>query len=330
MDTPPVEGQLAAVRPEGDAIAAVRPIASGAPSRLVTLALIALLSGIWGSTWLVIQGGLDHLPPLTGAAPRFLLAGAVFALIAPRLSRREGGERPSFGLVAIIGTLNITISYAIVYASQTVLPSGLVSLIWAVNPMILALMTSVWLPEEHLGRRQWIGLGAGLCGMVVLFAKDVAAIGPGALPAGLLLLVSPAVSAAGSLVAKRRGRGVSSLYLNRGAMLFGGVMLTVLALLFEDVGDARWTPAAIGSVVYLSLIGTVLAFGLYFWLLRHAPAHELAVIAYVTPVIALFLGATLADEPVSLHTILGAALILSGVGLVLRARRPKVATVAES
>jgi drug/metabolite transporter (DMT)-like permease len=160
----------------------------------------------------------------------------------------------------------------------------------------------------------------GFAGVALLFATDLTSLGAEAVPMGLLLLVSPLAAAVGNLTVKRLGGGTSSVLLNRGGMLLGGVLLASLALATEDAGAARWSAAAIGSILYLSLIGTVVAFGLYFWLLRYAPAHQLALIAYVTPVIALALGVVLAAEPFGPSTLAGAALILSGVGLVMRPR----------
>ena len=100
----------------------------------------------------------------------------------------------------------------------------------------------------------------------------------------------------------------------------GGVALLCVALLTERDAEFEWTQAAVISLTYLTLVGTVVAFGVYFWLLRYAPAHLLGLIAYVTPIIALTLGATIDDEPVGWHTLLGGALVFSGVGLVVRRR----------
>lgn len=321
MERPPIQpGRAGAAAGSSPSPAEERSLPRRPPGRILTLGLVALLCGIWGSTWLVIRGGLVDLPPFTGAALRFLLAGTIFWLLAPRLARVEGGAPPGWRLSVAMGLLNVTLSYSIVYWSETVLPSGLVSLIWSIFPLMLAVLARFFLPDERLSPRQWLGLAAGLAGMALLFSTDLWAVAPGALGAGLILLLSPAASAVGNLYVKRHGAGTSSVLLNRNGMLLGGVLLSVLALATEDIGAARWTPAAIGSIVYLALFGTVLAFGLYFWLLRYAPTHQLGLIAYVVPLIALTLGAALAGEPVGGHTLTGAALILGGVALVLRRR----------
>lgn len=291
------------------------------PSRALVRSLIGLLCLIWGSTWIVIRGGLADLPPFTGAAARFLLGAVVVALLAPWLARAEGGGRPTARLSLTMGVLNIGASYALVYWSETILPSGLVAVLWAAHPMMLGAL-SVWLlPQERLVGRQWAGLVVGFLGIVLLFVTDLSGLGPGAIPAGLLLLGSPAVAALGNLLIKRDGAGTSSVLLNRNGFAIGGVLLALLALATEARSGATWTPGAIGSVLYLSLVGSVLAFGLYFWLLRHAPAYELGLISYVTPIIALLLGATLGDERLGWERLLGTACVLAGVALVLTGRR---------
>lgn len=297
--------------------------ARAAPSRALVLALVALLCAIWGSTWLVIRRGLEDLPPFSGAALRFVLAALIFSLIAPPLARLEGGARPSWRLAAVMGLLNVALSYAVIYWTETVLPSGLVSLLWSIFPLLLALLGRVMLPEERLGAREWTGLCLGLGGTVLLFSTDLESLGPAAVPAGLVLLLSPLASAIGNLAVKRHGAGMSSVLLNQRAMAIGAPVLVLLALAREPVSELRLTPGALASVLYLTLVGTVLAFGLYFWLLRYAAAHVLALISYVVPLIALTLGVLLEGEPFGRSTAAGGALVLGGVALTLAGKRAR-------
>jgi drug/metabolite transporter (DMT)-like permease len=292
----------------------------------VTVALaVALLCMIWGSTWIVIKAGLRDLPVLSSAASRFTLAALVFVLVAPLLHRREGGERPPRWLAAAMGTLNFAIPYGIVYTVETVIPSGLTSVLWAVFPMMTAVLAHVWLPGERLEVRQWLGFSVGLCGVAVLFATDLRGIGASALAAGALLLLSPLSSALGQVVLKRHGPQTSATLLNRDGMLMGAVGLWLVALAFERPSTAVLSPVAIGSVAYLALVGTVVAFGTYYWLLRYLSASRLSLIAYVTPAIALWLGWAAGDEPLAGSTIAGSALILLGIALALRGGRGPIA-----
>ena len=108
--------------------------------------------------------------------------------------------------------------------------------------------------------------------------------------AGAVLLLSPVSAAVAQTLVKRHGAHVSSVVLNRNGLLGGAVLLLAVALATERGADLRWTGSAIFSIVYLSIVGTVVTFGLFFWLLRYAAAHRLSLIAYVIPVVALFLG----------------------------------------
>lgn len=287
----------------------------------VTVALtVSLLCAIWGSTWLVIKVGLADLPVLGSAAARFSLAAAVLAILAPALRRREGGHAPAPRLWIAMGLLNFAIPYGIVYTSETVIPSGLTSVLWAVFPMMTASLAHVWLPGERLRRHQWGGLVLGLLGVGVLFSTDLRAIGPTAVAYGLLLLLSPLSSAVGQVMIKRHGATTSATLLNRNGMMLGAATLWLVALPAEHDESVTLTVTAVGSVAYLALAGTVVTFGLYYWLLRYVGASRLSLIAYVTPALALWLGWAVGHEPLRSSTAAGSVLI--GIGVALALRRP--------
>jgi drug/metabolite transporter (DMT)-like permease len=292
-----------------------------APSRGLTIVLVGLMCVIWGSTWVVIRVGLEDLPPLTSAWIRFAVAALAMTAIAPWLARREGGEAPTWLLTLSQGLLNFGLSYGLVYWSEQYLPSGLVSVLWAIFPLQMAVCGHFFLAGERLRGTQALGFVFGFVGMLVLFSTDIRAIGPGAVPVGLLLLLSPTVAAVGTTVVKRYGRGTSSILLNRNGMWVGAAGLFLAAQLLERERSAHFTPQALASIAYLALIGTVVTFGMFFWLMRYARATTLSLIAYVTPVIALTLGALIEHEPVGRDTLLGSGAILVGVALVLRPRR---------
>jgi drug/metabolite transporter (DMT)-like permease len=290
---------------------------ASAPRPWTTDAVIALLSTIWGTSYFVIRTGIADVPPFTAAAVRFSLACAIMLVLARLLAGREGGDRPTWSMNLAMGLLNFGLSYGILYWTETLLPSGLVSALWAVFPMMMAVCAHWLLPGERLGLRQWSGFLVGFGGVALLFYTDLAALGPHAIPAGLILLLSPAASALGITYVKRHGVQVSSLLLNRNGMAIGALVLAAAAVLRERDLPVHWTGAAIFSALYLAVVATTVTFGLYFWVLRHAPAHRLSLISYLTPVLALSLGAVAGDEPVGLHTMAGMAMIVGGVALVM-------------
>lgn len=289
---------------------------------MLAYVLLALVCIVWGSTWLVIKFGLRDLPALTAAGTRILLAGLVMTAIAPWLAPREGGVRPPWGVVLAQALSQFTFNYAIVYYAEGVLPSGLVSVLWSVFPLLIALGGHFATRSERLSGSKWLGCAIACLGVAALFITDIASVGPDALGLALLLLLAPASVAASTLLIKQRAHGASSVLLNRDSMLIGGGLLLVLALIFERDAPQRWTGTAIASVAYLALAGTVFTFGVYLWLLRHLPAFLLSLTCYVVPVIALLLGALVGGEPLTLTTFAGALLVLGGVALTLRRSKP--------
>jgi drug/metabolite transporter (DMT)-like permease len=285
------------------------------------VALVALLCVIWGSTWIVIQSGLRDLPPFTAGAARFVVAAFVMTAIAPGLAKKEGGTRPPILLSVTVGLLNFAASYGIVYWSETRIPSGLTSVLWSVYPLMMGLSGWLFLKTERLRALQVVGLVLGFAGVALLFATDLRNVSTQAVVAGLVLLGSPLVACIGTTIAKKQGGIVSSALMNRNAMWIGAVALVAVALVFERDATPRWSAAAIGSVAYLAIAGTVLTFGVYFWLLRTVAAYRLAMISYITPAIALTLGTLVGKEPLTGWTIAGSLTILCGVALVVMRTR---------
>lgn len=273
---------------------------------------------VWGSTWLVIKEGLKDLPVLSSAAYRFALAALIMVVAAGRLHRLEGGEPPPRRLALAMGSLNFAFSYGIVYWAETAIPSGLASVLWGVFPMIMAVMGHRFLPGERLDPARFGGFAIGLVGVVLLFAVDLRAIGAHALGLGGILLLSPMAAAIGQTIVKRAGGAHSAALLNRDAMVIGAALLWVAALATEDPFAVRWTSRALLSVGYLAAFGTVLTFGLYYWLLRWMPSGKLSVIAYITPALALWLGWLVGGEPLRTSTWIGTLLVFAGIALVMR------------
>jgi drug/metabolite transporter (DMT)-like permease len=292
-----------------------------APSALLAYGLLGLTCLAWGSTWLVIKWGLHDLPPLTAAALRFLLAGGVMAALAPWLVPREGGRRPPLAVVVAQGVGQFTLNYALVYHAETVLPSGLVSVLWAVYPLMVALGGHFFTRAERIGPRQWLGGALAFSGVVLLFITDVSNISRDAIAWALLVLLAPAAVAASTLLIKQRAADASSILINRDSMLIGSALLFVLAFAFERDEPRNFSAGALGSIAYLALVGSVLTFGVYMWLLRRLSAYSMSLTSFVVPVLALSFGAVVGGEPLTITSLGGTALVLVGVGLSLRAAR---------
>jgi drug/metabolite transporter (DMT)-like permease len=133
--------------------------------------------------------------------------------------------------------------------------------------------------------------------------------------AGLVLLLAPLSVTVSTTWVKKHAAGSNSLLLNRDAMALAAVVLLAMGVTVERDSPMALTGVAVGSIVYLALMGTVFTFGVYMWLLRFVPASRLSLTAYVTPVVALLLGALWGGEAIGAGTLAGTLLVLAGVAL---------------
>lgn len=274
-----------------------------------------MLCVVWGSTWLAIKLGLRDVPPFTGAAARFAVAGVCMAFVAHIWAKREGGGRPPLLVILTHGLFQFALNFGLVYVGETVIPSGLVAVLWAVYPIFVSLGGQFIAKTETISGLKWLGILVSFGGVATLFATDIAAIKGPAVLMGLLVLLAPFSVSISTLLIKKYATGASSLILNRDAMLIGAVVLAATAFTVEAPHQASWTAPAILSMLYLAIFGTVITFGAYMWLLRYVPAYRMALVSFVIPVVALFLGAMFGDEPIGPRTLLGTGLVLGGLGL---------------
>lgn len=283
----------------------------------VVPSLVALLCLVWGSTWWAIRVCLEDQPPLSSAALRFALAGAVMAALVRQLAPVDGLPAPPRWLWLAAGLCSFAGAYGVLYVAEQTVPSGVAAVLWAVFPLLMA-GSGVLLLGERLRPSQALGFVVSFAGIVAVFGGDL-----GGAPTGdaLLLLASPVVSATGTTLVKKFGRGTSSLLLNRNGMLFGAALLGAAAFACEQPLAMRWTWQVVAATLYLAVFGTALTFGVYFWLLQRVPASRLALVSYVTPVLAVLLGVAVGDGDAGPSLWLGAALVVGGVALVVQPRR---------
>ncbi len=298
----------------------VCPDPARAPHRFTVPLLVALLCLIWGSTWWAIRVCLEDQPPLSSAALRFLIAGVAMAAISPLLQHRESGPPPPRWLWVTTGCTNFAGSYGVLYVAEQVVPSGIAAVLWSIFPLLMAGSAVLFL-GERLRALQVTGFLVSFAGIVTVFAGDLGGIGEQGIGWPLLLLVSPIVSAFGTTLVKKYGSHTSSVLLNRNGMLLGALLLTAAAFLGEDPLAMAWTCQGTMATLYLGLFGTALTFGVYYRLLRTAPASMLSLISYVTPVLAMLLGAAVGDGRIDGAAWLGAGLVVAGVALVVAKRK---------
>ena len=280
-----------------------------------------LLTAIWGTTWAAIRVGLQGVPPFTGVALRFAIAGTLLLALAPALGVRLGRLPHEKALWVANGILSFCLSYSVVYWSEQYLPSGLAAVLFATCPLFVAVLAHFLLRRERLAPLAVVGLVLGFAGVAVIFSDDLALLGGESVRhAALVMLVSPLVSAVATVAIKRWGSGVHPLSLSAVPMLIASLLMAVVALAVERhrplVLDAR----SVGALLYLAVLGSAVTFTVYYWLLARAAATRVALVSYLIPIVAVAVGAVLFDEPLRPRLLAGSALILAGVAIVSRRR----------
>src|SRR5262245_62142141 len=281
------------------------------------LAMYVFLCAVWGSTWLVIKVGLRDLPPLWFGGLRMALA---CALIAP-FALARGGRVKSRGKTARIlwsGTLQIGINYACIFLAETRIDSGLAAVLFATFPLFAGLFAHAMLPDEPLTARTAGSAALGILGVAVIEAPAVrtlftGSVERGMLEGGVLILTSSVVAAYANVYNKKHLKDVPPDWNVCLQTLAGAALLFLLAVVFEPSARFDWTPRAVGSLVYLAVLGTALPFAGLFWLLRRVPVSVIGTIPIVDTVIAVALGNLVLGESLSPRVLAGAAIILVAV-----------------
>lgn len=286
------------------------------PSPPVRAASLATLVAIWGTTWAVIRIGLGGIPPFTGVALRFGIAGLVLWIAAFAIGLRGPKLRAPWWLWTAQGLLTFGVSYGLVYWAEQWVPTGLTAVLFATFPLWVAVLAHVALPGERMRPIGVVGLLIALGGVVLLFSQDLRSLGGSRVAfASAVLLLAPLSSAIAQIVVKRWGSAVHPVTLNAGSMVIASAVMGVLAFALERHRSVRFDATSVGSLLYLALLGTCVTFSLYFWLLRHMTATGLSLTAYAIPVVAVVIGALVFDEPVTPQLLLGGLLVVAGTAL---------------
>lgn len=274
---------------------------------------------IWGSTYLAIRVAIETIPPFVMAGTRFVIAGAVlYGWTALRRTPRPA--LPYWRSAIVVGALLLLGGNGLVTWAEQEVPSGLAALIIASTPIWFVLLEALRPGGTRPARRTLVGVAIGFAGIALLIGPANLASGLQIRPISLLAVVLAPVSwAAGSLYSRRAALPRSPLQANGMEMLAGGVLLLLLA-----TATGQWADLDLGAVsassaaafFYLIVFGSIVAFTAYVWLLKATTPAKASTYAYVNPVVAVFLGWALADEPVTPGMLAAMGIILFAVALI--------------
>ena len=272
---------------------------------------------IWSTVWLFIKLGVNEVPPVSFAAMRLVVAIAVMVpitlLMRTPLPRTWRQWRLLFGM----GVILIGVNYGLLYWGAQFISSGLTAVLQSITPAFALVFAHYLLHDEPMTPRKVTGLALGSLGIAVIYWEQLHF-------GGRALLGSVAVTAAAVCVAfayvmiRREGKTLHPSAITSTQMVAGMIPLMAYAAIVEgNPFEIRWSRTALVSLVYLALMGSVLAAWLNYWLLPRVGAVNLLVMGLIEPPIAILLGAWFLGERMQVRTLVGSAVILFSVWLTM-------------
>jgi drug/metabolite transporter (DMT)-like permease len=305
------------------------------PAKLLIIAAFTALFIVWGSTYLGIMIAIKTIPPFFMLGARFFIAGIILYVWC----LLRGEKAPSFKLFSTIGLGGILMLFmgngAVTWAEQY-LPTGLAAIIVATVPLWFVLLDKRQWKSNFSNKLIILGFATGFAGVLLLFAGK----GTGSLFNDNLKLISFFILitgtigwAVGSLYSKYKQVDVSVTMKAAVQMLSAGIVALLTGLITKEQDNFMVNNISLQSVfalLYLIIMGSLVTYMAYIWLLSVRPPALVGTYAYVNPVVAVFLGWLIAGEAITRQQIIALAVILTGVILVNFPKEPKKVIVPET
>ena len=283
---------------------------------LVPYIALSAICLIWGTTYLVLRIAVLHFPPFLFVTIRQLIAGSLLIGFMLLSGKAAWPDRAHLFRQAIAGFFMISLGNGLVAWAEVVIPSGVAAIICSLMPMVVILINLGVNKDERPTVAIVTGVLLGLGGIMMIFGEHLVEFAKIEYQLGILVIFIAVLSwAGGSVWLKRRGND-GNAFLNAGLqMFFGGIWLIPGALIFDDLGHVTWSAEAFYSMIYLVLIGSIVAYACYSYVLRKLPMTIVSLYAYVNPIVAVTLGWIVLSEKLNLR--IGIAILVTVAGIYI-------------
>lgn len=295
-----------------------------APAKHVWIAL-AVVYVVWGSTYFGIKIAVDTIPPLLAAGSRFLVAATLLAAILALRGTSLRISRPELIGTAIAGGLMLGFGVGLVHVAETRIDSSVAAMIAGTVPLQIIGLRLI--ARESPARATRLSTLGGLVGLLLVVAPG---LGAGSTALGLAVMLASTIAwSTGSFLSKKVTLPGDPFVATAWEMAVGGVILMVGATAFGELGEVGSGTFALDSVLawaYLVVMGSLVGFSAYAWLLRVAPISLVVTHQYVNPLVAITLGMVFLGERPSPWALAGAALVIAAVYVAIKAEFPRKAS----
>ncbi len=278
---------------------------------------------VWGTTYLAIRIGVEELPPVLFTGLRWIVAGPLLMGIL-LLKKYNLPNKKDWVHLGISGLLLLGGGNGLVVFAEQWVPSGITALLITTVPFWIVGMESTLPQGKKINLLVAVGLLLGLTGVVIIFGGDFNKLfDPSYLQGIIGLMLAVVCWSAGTIYSKYKKVSVHPLMGASGQMLFAGVVITALGLFLGESSQFHFTSKSLMAYLYLVVFGSLIGYGSYVYAIAHLPVSLVSTYAYVNPIIALFLGWLVLDEPMTIWIVFASAIILAGVTFVKKGSEQK-------
>lgn len=282
----------------------------------MNLLLLFILGAIWGTSFLFIKIVVTEIGPLTLVMGRLGLAALLMWILLWIRKVPFPRKRDLWRTYAITGLLNGALPFSLISWGEQYIPSGWAALLQATTPIFTVLLAHVLTHDDRINSAKTIGVTLGFCGVGLLMWPEIQQ-GLSASALGMIAIVGSSVSyALVSIIARRRLKGQDPMASAAGQFTMGFVYILPMAFLFERPLGISLSARAAASWVTLAILGTVIAYAIYYVLLDRTSATFTTMVTYIVPINGLILGAVVLRESLNWMVVASAALVLCGILLI--------------
>jgi drug/metabolite transporter (DMT)-like permease len=280
---------------------------------------------IWGTTYLAIRVGVEHIPPMLFAGMRWIIAGSIFISIL-KLLGKTFPKKEDILHIGIMGLAMLGFGNGLVVVGEQYISSGLAALLITTVPFWVVGMETISKRGPKINVKIISGLIIGIVGISLIFGSDWEDLFSTQYLFGVLSIFGAVVAwSFGTVYSKYKKVNAHPLVSASIQMLIAGVVQLILGTILGEFNQLSFSSDGLLALIYLIIAGSIFGYGSYIYAIEHLPLSLVSTYAYINPVIAVFLGWLFLDEKLNLMIGIGAVVIILGVILVKQGAKKKAA-----
>lgn len=290
---------------------------------------LVIICLVWGTTYLVMRVGVELIPPFLFTGIRQTIAGAVMVTGLVLLAKQRLPDWHTLKRHAVVGFFMISLGNGAVGWAEMYVSSSIAAIICSLMPLWIILINLAYGEGDKVDGQILGGVLLGFVGLMMIFGDNLADFASGQYTTGIVVIFLATISWAGGTIYLRSFKKNGTPILDAGLqMLFGGLFLLLMSAFTENASAAQWNGESVFALVYLIVMGSIVAYGAYSFVLTRLPTPVVSLYAYINPVVAVVLGWLILGEKLNAMIMAGCLVIVAGVYIVNTGYRKQAASLS--